>query len=183
MVFHPQLYGHADTSAPVVRVQNLSPDPKPPVSVCFPPPLPQRICRLQTTAATSCHGWPAVFQWRATSPRCRATRRSPWSSPTPARRCQNPCCPARRRENTQAWERESGEKVVFTCFPSTTQHNTRERRNSNIKTKGGFVSEAGEGKKDGVRVEFEIFPSLRLQVWRVESETQTQYWEIPEESR
>lgn len=57
------------------------------------PSSPQRTFRLQTTAATSCRGWPAACRWRATSPRCRATRRSPWFSPTPARRCRNPCCP------------------------------------------------------------------------------------------
>ncbi len=71
-----------------------------PPSVClfFLPSSPQRTCRLQTTAATSCRGWPAFCRWRATSPRCRATRKIPWSSPTPARRCQNPCCPGWRRQ-------------------------------------------------------------------------------------
>ena len=41
------------------------------------PFLPQRTCRLQTTGATSCRGWPAACWWLATSPRCPATRRSP----------------------------------------------------------------------------------------------------------
>lgn len=78
------------------RQTNLThtfPSPPPSHSLFLLASSPQRTSHLQTTAATSCRGWPDVCRWLATSPRCRATRRSPLSSPTPARRCQSPCCP------------------------------------------------------------------------------------------